>query len=91
MRLQEFPRLIVGPGPVFSEDADTNQAVLRKFVKSFLHGDPNVAAGAGRSIAVNHFYERESFLASEGEFALKPIEGFANYGQVGFEVDGLDG
>jgi hypothetical protein len=40
---------------------------------------------------VNHFYERESFLASEGEFALKPIEGFANYGQVGFEVDGLDG
>src|SRR5579863_2640250 len=53
VRLQKFPGGFVGLRPVLAKDAGSDLAVLKHFHQALLHGDANVAAGAGRSVAVD--------------------------------------
>ena len=44
--VDESPRLLIGFGPVFSENADTNLASSRHLGQVPLHRNSNVTAGA---------------------------------------------
>ena len=89
MRLQKLPCGIVRLRPVFSEDAAANLAVLRHLQQTILDCDANFASGTGRSVAVNELQQLRVFLAGERQFALEALQGLADQGHIGFEVDGL--
>jgi hypothetical protein len=69
--LQQSPGLFIGLRPVLAENAGANLGVVGEVKKAFLHGDADVAPGAGRTVAMNQFQYRDFFLAGEGEFAVQ--------------------
>ncbi len=99
--LQQAPRRLIRPRPVFAEDASANLTGFCQFLQAALHGDPDVAAGPGRSISVNDFEKADTslpgefaagqFLTCAGQFLFQTLQCLVNRRPVGLEVYGLDG
>ena len=89
MRLEKFPGSLVRFRPVFPEDAAADLAALGQFLQAPLHGDANVAARAGRAIAVDQLQQRCFVLTREGQFVVHTLQGFVDQRHVGLEVCGF--
>src|SRR5207245_5682504 len=88
--LEQAPCLLIRFRPVLAENAGANLSALCQFVQAFLHGDADVATGAGRAVAVNQFEQRRFFLSSEGELTLEALQGLVDLRHIGFEIYSFD-
>jgi hypothetical protein len=91
MGLQKPPGLVVRFRPALSKNAAANLAVVGQLAQPFLHGDPNVSTGAGRTVAVDQLEQGLSPLARGGEFAVETSKGFVYLRHLRLEVYGFDG
>ncbi len=65
MSFEEGPAFSVGGGPVFSEEAAADGALVLEFAQTFLDSDADVATDAGGTVAVDQLDDTTALLAGQ--------------------------
>src|ERR1700722_13516223 len=91
MGLQKPPGFFFRFRPALPKDAAANLAVVGQLPQSFLHGDADIAADAGRAVSVDQLEQEFSLLTCSRQLALETRQSFLHLRHIRLEVYGFDG
>src|ERR1700691_2288322 len=91
MGSQKPPGVFFRFRPALPEDAAANLAVVGQLPQSFLHGDADIAADAGRAVSVDQLEQQFSLLACSRQLAVETRQSFLHLRHIRLEVYDFDG